>query len=606
MQRLTEASEKAKIELSSKDETSIFASDEEIRMTDQNEIEIFLDAPLTRATFEGMIREPVMQTIELIHSVLRENNYKHEDIDRIMFIGGPSRIPLVRQMVSNELGIPADLKTDPMTAVALGAAYYCESRQWNNDNVSAPKPKQTSTTVPDEPNLSFQFTSRTPDDKTVITVNIKGSFTDQRQLKILSKDWDSGLLPIVDGLTISVPLKAVGEHTFTAHVLDQQNNILPQHDQTITITRLVASTGNIPAAQSIAIKALDHLYAQENVLLTLVKKGDVLPAHGQVKFKSAHNLKAREAGKISFELFQVEYPERIDLNLCVGVFRIGGDDLPDAYVLKEGDPITFDWSITESGILSASVEINDGTHEPLALKARRFYAPQAGQVSFDGEHGMKFAKAILKQGEEEWGDLAAALGPEGGPEIHLLKTRLTEQYEILEEATGDAEVIRRTAEEARFIRQDIARIGKKHRGPLFQRRLGKMMAVFNRIARAHAEPVETARFDNHAFKIQQIIDNNTVEAYDDADLHLSEMRDMFFSVAWRDKDYIYTWYKRLISEPYLFPDQGEFQNMLKEGEELKARGEQEKLKDLVNRMLNARIALGASDTAAELATVVKA
>ena len=600
------AAEKAKIDLSSKDETSIFASDEEVRITDQSDIEIFLDVPMKRVQFEEMIREPVMQTIDLIRSILSENNYTHEDIDRIVFIGGPSRIPLIRQMVSNELGIAADLKTDPMTAVAVGAAYYCESRQWNQENVSTPKPKQASAPVPEEPNLSFQYTARTPDNKTVVTVSVKGTLNDPRQLKLQSTEWDSGLLPVVDGLTIAVPLKAMGEHKFTAQVLDKDGTVLPQHNQTLTITRLVASTGNIPAAQTIAVKALSHAYAQENILMPLITKGDLLPTEGQAKFKSARALKSHESGNISFELFQVEYPERIDLNLCVGVFRIGGDDMPDAYVIKEGDLITFNWRMTDSGILSATVEINDGVHDPLELRARRFYAPQAGQISFDGENGLRFAMSIVKQGEEEWGDLAAALGPEGGPEIQLLETRLNEQREILAEAGGDAEVIRRTAEEARFIRQDIARIGKKHRGPMFQRRLGKMMAVFNRIARAHAQKVEAARFDNHGFKVQQIIDASNTEAFDDADLHLSEMRDLFFSIAWRDKDYIYTWYKRLVSEPYLFPEQAEFLEMVKEGDELQMLDEYEKLKDLVNRMLNTRIALGASDTAAELATVVKA
>ena len=186
------------------------------------------------------------------------------------------------------------------------------------------------------------------------------------------------------------------------------------------------------------------------------------------------------------------------------------------------------------------------------------------------------------------------------------RTRLSEQGEILEETGDDAESIRRVAEESRFIRQDIARVSKKYRGPMFQRRLGKMMAVFNRIARAHAEKVESARFDNHGFKVQQIIDANDPAGFDDAELHLSEMRDLFFGVAWRDKNYIYTWYKRLVNEAYLFPDREEFDAMVKEGEDYQMVGEYEKLRELVDRMLNARIALGASDTAAELATIIKA
>lgn len=600
------AAEKAKIDLSSRDQTSVLASDADIRMVDRAEKEIYLDVPLSRSQFEALIREPIMQTIDLIRNVLSENNYKHEDIDRVVFIGGPSRIPLVRQMVSNELGIAADLKTDPMTAVAVGAAYYAEGRQWGSDNVSAPKAREASANVPDEPRLSFQYLARTPDEKTVITLNVSGDLPAPRQLRIVSRNWNSGLMPITDGLSISVPLGQTGENAFDVQVLDNKGVKLDRHDQTLKITRLVASARKIPAAQTISVKALDHAHAQENTFLQILKKGDELPAQGQLKFKSARSLKPHEAGHLSFELFQVEYPERIDLNLCVGVFRVGGEDLPDTYAIRSGDGITFDWRMSDSGILEASVKLENAAGGSLDLKARRFYAPQAGQVSFSGEQGLVFTNTIIKQGEEEWGDLAAAAGPEGGPEIKLLQTRLNEQRNALDEAGNDPEAIRRIAEESRFIRQEIARTAKKHRAAMLQRRLGKMAAIFNRIARAHAEKNEAARFDNHALKVQKIIDDGDPMAFDDADLHLAEMRELFFNVAWRNKDYIYTWYKKLISEPYLFPDQEEFAAMVKEGEELIALDDRQKLKDLVTRMLEARIALGASDTAGELATIVKA
>ncbi|MDE1900241.1 MAG: Hsp70 family protein [Alphaproteobacteria bacterium] len=620
------AAEKAKIDLSSQDEAAIFASDDELRMMDQNEMEMYLDVPFTRARFEELIREPVMQTIDLIRSLLADNNTSHEEIDRIVFIGGPSRIPLIRQMVSNELGIAADLKTDPMTAVAVGAAYYCEGRQWDADNVSSPKPKEAVVEAPksapasvpavedasvpaapviSEPGVSYAYTARTPSDKTVVTVQVKGN-AETRQIKLIGKGWDSGALPLFDGLTISVPLADAGEHMFTAHVLDEAGNVLPQHDQALAITRLVASTGSIPAAQTIAVKALGHMHAQENILMPLVRKGDTLPAHGRVRFTTARGIKAHEFGSVSFELFQVEYPERVDLNLCVGVFRIGGEDLPDGFALPEGSVVTFDWTMSDSGILQATAILEGAEGARLEHKAPRFYAPQAGQISFAGEGGAQFASAIIRQGEEEWGDLAAAVGPEGGPEMQLLKMRIQEQSETLAEAGNDPETIRRVAEESRFVRQDIARLAKKYRAAMLQRRLGKMNAVFNRIARAHADKPENARFDNHAVKVQGIIDAADVAAYEDADLHLAEMRDLFFFVAWRDAGYVQTWFKRLAGEPYLFPDAAEFKDMVAQGQALAAADDIDALRQLVKRMLSSRIALGASDSASELATIVKA
>lgn len=600
------AAEKAKIDLSVKEETSIVASDEELRINDQNDMEMYLDAPLTRARFEELIRDSVMRTIDLIRELMKENNVSHEEIDRIVFIGGPSRIPLVRQMVSNELGIVADLKTDPMTAVAVGAAYYCEGREWNGANESAPKPTTASVAAPEEPRVTYAYTARTPNDKTVVTVNVSGNAPEERQIKIVGKEWDSGELPLADSLTILVPLAEPGEYQFTAHVLDGKGIILPQHDQKLAITRLVASTSNIPASQTIALKVLANAQARENTLMPLVKKGDILPMSGIVKFKSARTLRAREAGHLSFEVFQVEYEERIDLNLCIGVFRIGGEDLPSQFVIKEGAELTFDWRLSDSGILQASVSIENEGGEPLKMEAPRFYAPQLGQVSFSGENGVKFATAIVRQAEEEWGDLAAAVGPNAGPEVQLLKMRLQEQTETLQESSNDPDGLRRVSEESRFVRQDVARLGKKYRSPLMQRRLGKMKAVFNRIARAHAEKTETARFDNYANKVQKILDENNVQAFDDADLHLSEMRDLFFIVAWRDPGYVAAWYKRLSEEAYLFPDKGEYEELIKEGETASSIDDTEALRSIVKRMLTLRIALGASDAASELATIIKA
>ncbi|MDD3029697.1 MAG: Hsp70 family protein [Alphaproteobacteria bacterium] len=600
------AAEKAKIDLSSQERTSILASDEELRITDQNEMEMYLDIPFSREQFEALIRDPIMQTINMIRMMLEDNNTSFEEIDRIVFIGGPSRIPLVREMVSTELGIPTDMKTDPLTAVAIGAAYYCESRQWGADNKSAPKPTVAAAEPPEAPQVSYSYTSRTPDDKTVVTVHLSGEAPETRQLKIVGKIWSSGILPLTNDLTVQIPLIGEGEHTFIAHILDSEGQILEPHDQTLTITRLVAAAQSIPAAQTIAIKALPDPQAQENTLLPLVEKGDPLPAKGRLVVKSGRSLKAQEAGHISFELFQIEYEERLDLNLCVGVFRIGGEDLPEGFVLEEGTPLVFSWQMNESGILQASVLIQDESGTAIDLKTPRFYAPQIGQISFAGDDGVKFTSAIVTQGEEDWGDLAAALGPEGDPEVRLLKMRLQEQNETLHEFADDPETLRHVAEEARFIRQDIARIGKKHRDAVLQRRLGKMTAVFNRIARPHADQAENDRFDNHTAKVQEIIERGDESFFGDADLHLSEMRDLFFAIAWRDPDYVRAWFKRLSTEPYLFPDKDEFQRFVEEGESLSLPEKDEALRDLVKKMLAARIAMGASDTAGELASIVKA
>jgi hypothetical protein len=88
-------------------------------------------------------------------------------------------------------------------------------------------------------------------------------------------------------------------------------------------------------------------------------------------------------------------------------------------------------------------------------------------------------------------------------------------------------------------------------------------------------------------------------------MHLTEMRDLFFVVAWRDAGYVRTWFERLKKEPYLFPDAEEYQRLVKLGEELAGAGNVEALRDAVKSLLSSRIALAASDSASELASIVR-
>ncbi|MFM2282215.1 MAG: hypothetical protein RLZZ444_4446, partial [Pseudomonadota bacterium] len=123
--------EQAKVELSTKQGTVIFLSDEDVRAEDNDGEPIYVECPLDRKTLEGLITDRIDDSIDLCRKILKDNSLSHEDIDRIVFIGGPSKMPIVREHVSTSLGIPADLKCDPMTAVARGAAIFAESREWD-------------------------------------------------------------------------------------------------------------------------------------------------------------------------------------------------------------------------------------------------------------------------------------------------------------------------------------------------------------------------------------------------------------------------------------------------------------------------------------------
>jgi plastocyanin len=77
---------------------------------------------LTRAEFEAMIRPSITESIAALRRALASAGVQADDVSRVLLVGGSSRIPLVSEMVSAELGRPVAVDAHPKHAIPLGAA----------------------------------------------------------------------------------------------------------------------------------------------------------------------------------------------------------------------------------------------------------------------------------------------------------------------------------------------------------------------------------------------------------------------------------------------------------------------------------------------------
>ncbi len=118
MQRIKEAAEEAKIELSEVNETTIMI--EAIAMSDKGPLT--LEASLSRQQFESMIEDLVDRTINPTIEAIKDANLKPENIDVILLVGGSTRIPMVQRRVKEVLGKNPHRDISPDEVVALGAA----------------------------------------------------------------------------------------------------------------------------------------------------------------------------------------------------------------------------------------------------------------------------------------------------------------------------------------------------------------------------------------------------------------------------------------------------------------------------------------------------
>ena len=118
MQRLKDAAEKAKKDLSGMSTTQI-----SLPFLSQGEDgPLHLELSLTRAKFEDLVRDLVESTKEPVRKALKDANLSASDIDKVLLVGGSTRIPMVQELVKNELGKEPSKGVNPDEVVAMGAA----------------------------------------------------------------------------------------------------------------------------------------------------------------------------------------------------------------------------------------------------------------------------------------------------------------------------------------------------------------------------------------------------------------------------------------------------------------------------------------------------
>jgi len=118
MQRIKEAAEKTKIDLSSMTTTNI-----SIPFLTQNEDgPVHLEMDMTRAKFEDLCRDLFDSTLDSVRKAMKDAKVSKGDIDQVVLVGGSSRIPYIQNLIKEEIGKEPNKSVNPDEVVAMGAA----------------------------------------------------------------------------------------------------------------------------------------------------------------------------------------------------------------------------------------------------------------------------------------------------------------------------------------------------------------------------------------------------------------------------------------------------------------------------------------------------
>ncbi|MGC6512205.1 MAG: molecular chaperone DnaK [Parvibaculales bacterium] len=118
LQRLKEAAEKAKIELSSSTQTEINLP----FITADASGPKHLNTKLTRAAFEGLVEDLVQRTRKPCEAALKDAGISPSEIDEVVLVGGQTRMPKIREFVQSVFGKEPNMSVNPDEVVAMGAA----------------------------------------------------------------------------------------------------------------------------------------------------------------------------------------------------------------------------------------------------------------------------------------------------------------------------------------------------------------------------------------------------------------------------------------------------------------------------------------------------
>jgi molecular chaperone DnaK len=588
------AAEKAKIALSSADTAVIFAGDEEVRVADADGNDIYISIGITRKELEELIAERLDESIALCRKVLKDSGYNHEDIDRIVLIGGPSKMPCIRTRVPQELGIPADLQTDPMTAVAIGAAIFAESREWSR-GATRRKSSRGSATVKGPIEIRYDFPARTSEDRARIRVKpaAEAEVGGCRLQIDTPEGWTSGLVDVTSDLSLEVPVASRGDNRFRITVYDSSGSPVAEACSEITIFRTYASAAGIPATRTLSVKVLDTASGQErNELEALVTKGTLLPAQGSKPFRAAKDLRGGRSGQIDIELFQeVEGVPEPELNLFVGSFQLDAkSDLEEGDLIRKGDELTIQWDVDDNGLLKCKVEIPSLGR---VFDTRNFYTSSAGHQNFEGEDGESLAGAALADAERDLEAVSATLGDKVGTDVERLRRRVDRRRETLSQSV-DADTRRSVTEDARAIRQEISRLkhDSENRGDVLLRELAETQEAFDREVRDDADATSAELFDRLVVTVRQSVRNDD---WNGAERALKEMKGILYRALWRNPAFLVQMFKSLGAERYLSVDKSLHDRLVSEGQRAVAANDVDGLRRILAGMFENRFSVGGGD-----------
>ncbi|MFU0507735.1 Hsp70 family protein [Pseudaminobacter sp. NGMCC 1.201702] len=577
--------ELAKIALSSHENDRIFADENQISLKDRSGQEIYLDVEISRNDLEELVSGQVDQSVALCRKLLADNGYDASDLDRIIMIGGPSRMPIVRERVAFELGIELELGVDPMTAVAMGAAIYAEGRDWTGVTPTTKTARSSKTTKLTEAQieLDYEFAQRTADAQTRIRIKAKSGESEGYAIQVETDGgWSSGKINLKSTTDVKgIPLQP-GRNIVRVSVFDPSGVLVSNPSPDIEIARVEATSDGMPLMHNIAVKVASGGQGTEvNTLLVVAAKGTPTPIRGVHKLRSARTLRAGDGTSLEVELYeQMDGVPDPELNLPIGLFSLKADDLERGEIIRRGDEVFVNWVIDANGLMDCTIEF-----PTISQSYEIGYMPTAGHRNFDGDEGHALAQAAIYSASADVDTLDHALGARVASDINEFRARLEEKKSQLS-LTNEPDVRRSVVEDCRAIRQEVSKIKNRTENAKLVLRneiedyvedlSGYSTGIFDENTKA-----KMGRLASHA---RTVLDKNTPNAFDESQKSFQELKALAFSAIAKHPGFWFEFFESMAEDRSNAVDKRKHDELVRQGSDAITRQELDDLRSVISQM----------------------
>ncbi len=571
----TWATEQAKIELSAKETASVQLDESVIRCSDESGNEIYLDVPLSREQYNNLIFPKIDETIEKTREVISNVGLKPEDINYVVFVGGPTQYKPLRDRVSQQLGIAPSTDVNPMTAVSEGAAIYAESVDF--ETAKGGQKADKGIIKAQSFGLEFRYNARTSSDKAKIAVVFKNADKLNFVFKSQNTGWTSGKLTLSSGSIVTVDLTEMGENSFSVQCFDENGTEVKLPESNITIAKTLINIGKIPCAHSVGVELEDPVTGKP-ILDYLIKKDDLLPKSGTVKYKTTKRISAGSNDSISFKLWEGEIADPVEYNRFIGEISISGNSF-EYGIIPVGSEIVCDYTFSDSGNIETKVTVPSvGITE-----TKDSYDRLSGQIDFNNDDTkiVSEAQSVLEKIEE----LSENIFDEKLDEAAIKIRSYLDRSDDL-----DAEDLQTLFEITQTGKGVVASFMRENKAIVWQQDLDSAMDGFSDL-----ESNATEAQKNMIYKLQDNIQRAIDANSPTAEKLLAQLHDAIAKVAFNNDDIFYAIFASMAQNPQEFTNQALFNQLVNQGCQCIQSKDINGLKSVLQRMIQIRIPQEGSD-----------